>query len=344
LIDSKRPQRSKSTPGSEQNVKKYRFKRLERKLPTIPPKQSSITLTGNLMQLEGDFHRLRGNPNPPKRENCKTFSRASRLRMIKTVASLGDATPIFVTLTYGKTWSENPKDWKRHLNHFLTSLKYHYPQVSAIWKLEPQRRGAPHYHLLIYHGRIDKNWLAINWAKATKDTSTDHINAGTRVEKLRSARGAAYYCSKYMTKASTKELPEYWSRAGRWWGIYNKKALPVAPIKSVAVSELAMRSMLEFIRNKLTERVIARQTKTGEPLSPEEIHELRTKPWQAPSTLCIDPENFFSEFYAFLITKYPKMIASSRTGSENSKKAQDEWLKKHLPWCDKELDKIAKIC
>jgi len=36
------------------------------------------------------------------------------------------------------------------LKIFLQRFKRAYPDASAIWKLEPQKRGAPHYHMLVW--------------------------------------------------------------------------------------------------------------------------------------------------------------------------------------------------
>ena len=193
-----------------------------------------IVMQGRLNQAV-DVSPSRGNPNPPKRGKVKGFSKASRRRMIKTCARLGNAVPIFLTLTYGKRYPSDPKQWKRHLDTFGKRLVRYNPNLSAIWRLEPQKRGAPHYHLLIYQSNgkapfVPKKWIAKAWSEVLGSYSdSKHLVAGTRIESLDSSRGAAFYVSKYCAKLpEDDDFPEEWKKAGRLWGIINKKSVPFA--------------------------------------------------------------------------------------------------------------------
>ena len=82
------------------------------------------------------------------------FSDGARGRMLDLVNSVDrsqvpDGRAIFVTLTYHLTWP-SPRDTKRDLDTFLHGLKRRHPECSGIWKLEPQSRGAPHFHLMVF--------------------------------------------------------------------------------------------------------------------------------------------------------------------------------------------------
>jgi hypothetical protein len=142
-----------------------------------------------------------------------------------------DDTPIFVTLTYPGEWPRDPKAWKKHLDTFGKRLLRRYPNACAIWKLEPQKRGAPHYHLIVLNvPHVDKDWLAQAWYEVVGSGDTKHLRAGTRVESIRTWRGCMAYASKYTAKV-IEELPEGWEKVGRMWGIIGRKNLPIAVVR-----------------------------------------------------------------------------------------------------------------
>lgn len=85
------------------------------------------------------------------------FSRASRLRLLKLSASLDYAksstTPIqFLTLTYHDDYP-SPIDTKKHIKILFDRLRRRagWAGASMIWRLEFQRRGAPHFHIMIFN-------------------------------------------------------------------------------------------------------------------------------------------------------------------------------------------------
>jgi hypothetical protein len=193
-----------------------------------------LIMQGNLI-LARDITPCSGNSNPVPRSEIKGFSKASRKRMIQQCAVMGKSVPVFLTLTYGDDYPSDPAEWKKHLANWGKRLKRYDPRLSAIWRLEPQKRGAPHYHLLIYQesGKapfLPKEWVAKSWSEVLGAYSNaDHLKAGTRIESLRSCRGAAFYVAKYCAKLpEDDEFPPEWNRAGRLWGSFNKASLPLA--------------------------------------------------------------------------------------------------------------------
>ena len=191
----------------------------------------SLCMKGHLSKLEGvkGFSVGRGGG---KRGKVRTFSSASRRRMLYTVAKCGDALPIFITLTYGKDWPDDPSVLNRHVEAFWKRLQRGHDrggELCMIWKKEWQKRGAPHFHGLLYLASgetpwVCKDWIATNWAEVTGDVSEAHLRAGTRVEALRSANGGKYYCAKYMGK--DQSIPPGID-TGRLWGVLSRKNLPV---------------------------------------------------------------------------------------------------------------------
>lgn len=89
------------------------------------------------------------------RGEVKGFSKAARRRLIRKIGSIDrnavPQMPIFLTLTYPRDWPSDPKQWKKHLDTWVKRLKRKHSKVCAIWKLEPQKRGAPHYHLIVFN-------------------------------------------------------------------------------------------------------------------------------------------------------------------------------------------------
>lgn len=190
-----------------------------------------MDIRGNLMKLES--------PTPPERKGggirgaVEGFSKASRRRLLYQVAMCGDATPIFVTLTYGREWASDGRVWKRDLQTWWKRLVREDPTLAAIWKLEFQRRGAPHFHLFVYRkdeGQppfLDKRWVAQTWAEVTGDETEAHVRAGTRVESIRSRHGAMFYAAKYMGKEDGSPPGPDSLEAGRVWGVLGRENLPV---------------------------------------------------------------------------------------------------------------------
>jgi hypothetical protein len=187
--------------------------------------------------LGGSLTKLRGkNPSsiPPKPgvRGLATFSLASRKRLLQLVASLDQDTrpPLFLTLTYPQHWPSNPASWHDDLEAFVKRLRRKYPMcnIAVVWRKEPQARGAPHYHLLVFGVPfIAYQWVGEVWAAITRG------NAATcsRVERVKSWRGAMSYASKYLGKKldggefKTDE-GEVLDSVGRHWGVMGVKHLP----------------------------------------------------------------------------------------------------------------------
>ena len=74
---------------------------------------------------------------------------------------------------------------------------------------------------------ILQEWIRRNWWEVVGHGDIDHFKHGTKVEDVRSGRGVVFYVDKYMSKPVILG-DEGWGSPGRWWGIFNKAALPVA--------------------------------------------------------------------------------------------------------------------
>ena len=89
-----------------------------------------------------------------KRSVVSKFSFKSRRRLLIAYAKINKTKlkkPKMLTLTYPSTYSDNFQVWKKNLDEFVAfNLCRLLPNIFVMWKLEPQKRGAPHYHLLIF--------------------------------------------------------------------------------------------------------------------------------------------------------------------------------------------------
>jgi hypothetical protein len=138
------------------------------------------------------------------------WSRKSRAAMCRTFAEL-DYTPLvecgrvpaMVTLTYPGDWESVAPDGARVKRHMVLWRKRFQREwgepARYIWKLEFQRRGAPHIHLWMApphgrgrSGRKFRDWLSAEWADIVAHPDPEqrarHVLAGTAVDILNGLR------------------------------------------------------------------------------------------------------------------------------------------------------------
>lgn len=196
------------------------------------------------------------------------WSRKSRSAMCRTFAELdysplveSGRVPAMVTLTYPGDWETVAADGasvKRHMVLWRKRFQREYSEPARyIWKLEFQRRGAPHIHLWMAppmspgrSGRGFAQWLSATWAQIVDHPNpiqkARHRLAGTAID----VRNGLKACDPkrlaiYFTKHSSPNLhgdkeyqhivPELWRQPGRgpgrFWGVYGlKKAITVVEV------------------------------------------------------------------------------------------------------------------
>lgn len=163
----------------------------------------------------------------------KGFSVSSRRRLMLIIGSIKrDASlPLFITLTYPSSFPD-ARASKRHIKMFFQRLQRAFPGIGLIWKLEPQKRGAPHYHILLWGLDLEKvsAFVPGAWFDIAGCGDKNHLLwhrglLGNQhcVQAVRSWRGVWSYASKYLGK--TFEV-EGWSNVGRYWGIINRDNVP----------------------------------------------------------------------------------------------------------------------
>lgn len=161
------------------------------------------------------------------------FSESSRRRLRELLHAIDrESDALFLTLTY-QDHCPTPTEAKRDLDVFWKRIDRRFGGLSAVWKLEPQERGHPHFHLLVFGTRfIDAQALSSIWHEVTAETAAQHEKAGVDVEGHLNLDGKIQgYMAKYMG-ATYDGWPdgggEDWKEMGRWWGVLGRDSLPIA--------------------------------------------------------------------------------------------------------------------
>jgi hypothetical protein len=178
-----------------------------------------------------------------KRGIVEEFSSDAQRRLLRLVNSFDQRAHAaklyrFITLTYPKEFPA-ARATKTHLDAVIKRFERQWGPRGLVWKLEAQRRGAPHYHLLLLMGSEatlqELNWWAENWCEVIGeplygDCWKVHMgaaggNSRQCVEAVRDWNGVAVYCGKYLAKpcGNTDE----WQAPGRWWGVRRRELLPI---------------------------------------------------------------------------------------------------------------------
>jgi len=243
---------------------------------TVP--QIDIEAQGGFFRLHVERPDVRREQTTWKRGKVLTFSRRSRKRLIELFARLSRDTtnPIFLTLTYPSIFP-SAQTAKNDLRAFLERLKRRFPEarVSLVWRMEFQKRGAPHFHLVAFNlPFLPKEELSAMWRSVIRSDQ----QVFTRIERVRSSRRLRSYVSKYLAKPlpqrkrfltcrivtslplgayarrsggfnsmpylharpfvvnpATGEIIE--GNAGRFWGIMLRKNLPFAEAVEVTLAD-----------------------------------------------------------------------------------------------------------
>lgn len=206
----------------------------------VTPRTESVQSTAG-----GNVAALRG--------KVREFSRKSRKRLLDLTSTLRrDDLPILVTLTYPGEFSGDSKVWKRDLDAFAKRLeRSDWGPSYFVWKLEPQKRGAPHFHLLLWGIKASpsfREWLSQTWFEVVGSGDPRHLRAGTNAEWVRSHRGVMRYASKYLGKVIPGREVEGWDRPGRFWGERFKANRPRGRLLYVQLSQAAGYNLVRFIR------------------------------------------------------------------------------------------------
>jgi hypothetical protein len=229
----------KKTPEFQKNLVRYHdrvFHETKRSVH-LDARRLEVQFQGHLVKcsLRGGVPR----PAPAKRGTIHEFSSQSRSRLIELFSRFKKpAHTTFITLTYGAEFP-SPEIAKENLRAFLERLRRMKAcaRSSAIWRIELQERGAPHFHLICFDlPYIEKEEIQRMWGEII-----DVERPFTRIEAVRSWNGIMFYCSKYIAKKQDDFRGgingfiylSYLHGLGRVWGVFQKQNLPFATLKII---------------------------------------------------------------------------------------------------------------
>lgn len=196
-------------------------------------------------------------PKGGKRGAIGGFSSAARRRLMYLIAGVKrDAElPLFITLTYPEIFPD-PKSSKRHLKMFNQRFTREFPAHGSIWKLEPQERGAPHYHILTWGCELYEvlRWVPSAWYEIAGGGDEKHLNwhMGNYnnkpcVQSVYSFNGVRSYASKYLGKTfEVAGWSEKWT--GRFWGVVNRDNIPFGELVEEEVTREKAVELLRYGR------------------------------------------------------------------------------------------------
>jgi hypothetical protein len=237
-------------------------------------------------------------PEPAPSREITEWSRKSRARMFRAFSELDyepllarKGIPAMITLTLPGCWLEvapDGKTFKKLVKRFRKRWERAWGlPVLGLWKLEFQRRGAPHFHLftIVPDGRTAagaqfREWLSATWAAVVAHPDPEeyrrHRLAGTGVDyaaglRSRDPRRIAIYFSKhglFGAKEYQNEVPEAWQGPGmgpgRFWGIWGLQRCALAVEVDPHAATLAARVMRRWAHSQgITREVSVRRADTS---------------------------------------------------------------------------------
>jgi hypothetical protein len=159
----------------------------------------------------------------------------------KSGENKGKLAPHFHLLLWGVPWEFD----------FQTELGKHYRVVEhchapVVWRTDVLADGQLVSHKLAVADEI-RGWVQRNWFDVVASGEVKHYKAGTHVDQLHSRQGAFSYASKkYVSKKSDVEKLNL--KTGRYWGMFNRKRLPLGQRQSFRITEKQAVQLRRFIR------------------------------------------------------------------------------------------------
>ncbi len=198
-----------------------------------------------------------------KRAPVSKFSKNSRNNLMKIVNNLSPKPELYISLSYADKRPDDPKVWKKQLDTLTRTLRRRYPASWFIWRLEPTKHGHPHYHLLgslniapeEFNLKAFTDWLRNIWERISgvkhddpsKAVDVQEIEAGT-YQRLNT-----YFCVAEDSRDYFNQDP-LWAKAGRRWGIINKKNLPLVKTTQYSIDSVLYAKIKNHLNDYYSKR------------------------------------------------------------------------------------------
>lgn len=232
-----------------------------------------VVIYEDLVQIKQDMQNTQNGGG--KRKECIGFSDGSRRRLMQRMAmwNLNDLHLYFVTMTYPGIYVQDWHVWKRDIDTAIKAIERKYEcTVGCLWRIEFQKRGAPHFHMILATNKECKNIavlrreIAVLWADIVKDGYLknegkwqeyeqhykNHVKAGTNVEKVQGRKQLMSYVSKYVAKNTGINAPD---KFGRNWGFRDMNGeLDFSPVEVIKIDNKTANKLKRLIRRWLRSR------------------------------------------------------------------------------------------
>lgn len=180
-----------------------------------------------------------------KRKPVTEFTKRARQNLAFVAMNTSVTFQTMVTLTYPAIFPTDGRECKAHLAAFLQWMRRTWNNPDYLWFLEWQKRGAPHFHILVARKRQrgDIQAVAAEWFRIVDSRDDKHLMAGTQTARIRKPDGAARYAVKYACKMRQKRPPQGFIWCGRLYG-YSRAVKPVCQA-AVEIDERSLRAILD---------------------------------------------------------------------------------------------------
>lgn len=205
-------------------------------------------------------------PEPPERDenDIKEFSKHSRRRLFSLITSLDYpeyGKPIFISATWHEDFPNSKHDLKTHLDKFHKRLRRNLPPFHIIWKLEYQKRGAPHFHFILFpldnsksfqDNLIYKN-IFTQWMELKECNCKDCKLYSIKSKPINEFSHCMVYISKELGKVTQNEQHH---NLGRIWG--SSRDMKIRIFREIEMPFEQYSQMLSRIisANKLNETLV----------------------------------------------------------------------------------------
>lgn len=220
------------------------------RLRTPPPIQPHVKIEAQGRLLYVRTVGAYDGPRIKQRGDVVGFSHNSRMRLLRKFSRLqspeskGYRSKVsFLTLTTRAHL--HPRVIKNLAQKLFKRISRKYPRLSIIWRLEFQKRGAPHLHCVLYNAPwVDRFWLVTCWSQLIEQK-----NPIVDLRRVKGHRQLTSYVSKYVAKVGDSSLLDSGTKnavqfgrysgmkenVGRIWGVWNADCLPYDVLDEAAV-------------------------------------------------------------------------------------------------------------
>lgn len=185
-----------------------------------------------------------------KRGDIEVFSAESRFRLFRLIHQLEFKQVTFCTLTYPIDFPTEARVYKAHLKEYRRRFEARYGKIKGVWRLEYQKRGAPHYHIMYLDCPFIPilDWCSL-WSDVIHTSDANHRKIGVDIKLItggQESKLVAHYLAKYVAKLDNRISGCVAIKPGRWWGKWNIEPEPPIEIELIDYqAEILVNALLD---------------------------------------------------------------------------------------------------